>query len=168
MSQNQAQHDMDLETYGEQLRTLYQKARLRRGDNTADKEREAAFNAILENYPDSYAAASLIAERALAASFQKDTETVEKYYDMLARQSDDRYRNVISGMGTEAVPAIEVYLAGVPTHVMVDRHAWTMVSTSLQSPMALPPRDPSSTCGEALMFSWPPATMISASPSRMA
>jgi hypothetical protein len=41
-------------------------------------------------------------------------------------------------------------------------------STIFQSPMRLPSREFSSTCGEALMFSWPPATTISASPQRMA
>ncbi len=43
-----------------------------------------------------------------------------------------------------------------------------MVSSSLASPMRKPSRDPGSTWGEALMFSWPPAMTISASPHLMA
>ena len=38
------------------------------------------------------------------------------------------------------------------------------MSTSFQSPMRWPLREFGSTCGAALMFSWPPATTISASP----
>src|SRR5450759_3142452 len=43
-----------------------------------------------------------------------------------------------------------------------------MVSTSLASPMRKPSREPASTCGEMLMFSWPPAMIISASPALIA
>ncbi len=43
-----------------------------------------------------------------------------------------------------------------------------MVSTIFQSPMRWPSREPSSTCGEALMFSWPPATTMSLSPQATA
>ncbi len=43
-----------------------------------------------------------------------------------------------------------------------------MVSTSFASPMRKPSREPGSTCGAALMFSWPPATTMSASPCAMA
>ena len=43
-----------------------------------------------------------------------------------------------------------------------------MVSVIFQSPMRWPSREPSSTCGEALMFSWPPANTISLSPQAMA
>ncbi|OIQ67406.1 hypothetical protein GALL_510140 [mine drainage metagenome] len=43
-----------------------------------------------------------------------------------------------------------------------------MVSMSFQSPMRWPSREFGNTCGEALMFSCPPATTMSASPSRMA
>ena len=39
-----------------------------------------------------------------------------------------------------------------------------MVSMSFQSPMRWPSREPGSTCGAALMFSWPPAMTISLSP----
>ncbi len=39
-----------------------------------------------------------------------------------------------------------------------------MESIIFQSPMRWPSRLPSSTCGLALMFSWPPATTISLSP----
>ena len=48
------------------------------------------------------------------------------------------------------------------------RPSLIMVSTSFQSPMRWPSREFGSTCGLALMFSWPPAMMISESPSRMA
>ena len=43
-----------------------------------------------------------------------------------------------------------------------------MLSTILASPMRKPSREPSITCGDALMFSCPPATMICASPLRIA
>ena len=43
-----------------------------------------------------------------------------------------------------------------------------IVSTSFQSPMRWPSREPGSTCGARLMLSWPPAMTISLSPSRMA
>ncbi len=43
-----------------------------------------------------------------------------------------------------------------------------IVSTSFASPMRKPSREPGSTCGDALMFSWPPAITISASPQRIA
>ena len=43
-----------------------------------------------------------------------------------------------------------------------------MLSTSFASPMRKPSREPVSTCGDALMFSWPPAMMISASPHLIA
>ena len=41
-------------------------------------------------------------------------------------------------------------------------------STSFQSPIRAPSRDPGSTWGAMLMLSWPPAITISASPSRIA
>lgn len=43
-----------------------------------------------------------------------------------------------------------------------------IVSTSFQSPMRWPSREPGSTCGARLMLSWPPAMMMSESPSRIA
>src|SRR5271165_446003 len=43
-----------------------------------------------------------------------------------------------------------------------------MLSMSLASPMRNPSREPCSTWDEALMFSWPPAMMMSASPHLMA
>src|SRR5476649_1056864 len=44
------------------------------------------------------------------------------------------------------------------------RPSTIMLSISFASPMRKPSREPGSTCGAALMFSWPPATTISASP----
>ena len=43
-----------------------------------------------------------------------------------------------------------------------------MLSTSLASPMRKPSREPASTCDEMLMFSCPPAMMMSASPALIA
>src|ERR1700733_14160121 len=43
-----------------------------------------------------------------------------------------------------------------------------MLSTSLASPMRKPSRDPCRMCGDALMFSWPPAMTMSASPHLIA
>ena len=44
------------------------------------------------------------------------------------------------------------------------RPSTIIVSMSFASPMRKPSREPSSTCGDALMFSWPPAITMSASP----
>jgi len=108
---NEERHAADAEFYGDELRSLYEKARMRRRGNVDDGEREAAFNELLDAYPDSYAAASLIADRALVASFQQDTESVEEYYDMLISNGNEDSRSVLTSMGTEAMPAIELYLA---------------------------------------------------------
>src|ERR1700722_14165017 len=43
-----------------------------------------------------------------------------------------------------------------------------MLSMSLASPMRKPSREPCRTCGDALMFSWPPAMTMSASPHLIA
>ena len=48
------------------------------------------------------------------------------------------------------------------------RPSTIMVSTILKSPMRKPSREPFIACGEALMFSWPPAMMMLASPHLIA
>jgi hypothetical protein len=54
------------------------------------------------------------------------------------------------------------------THVVlvvdVPQPSTIIESTSFASPIRKPSRDPGRTCGAALMFSWPPAMTISASP----
>ena len=74
--------------------------------------RMTAFNAVLEKYPDSYAAAKLISERAFVSALRnRDIQETEKYYDMLMANDNDHFRNVVTDFGMEAVPAIEHNLA---------------------------------------------------------
>jgi len=111
MEKNNQRHNDDDAFYGDELKSLYEKARLRFNRNSDEKEREAAFNEIIQEYPDSYAAASLLAERALEATAKQDTESVEKYYHMLLDSGNEAARDVIAGQGMEALPMIETYLA---------------------------------------------------------
>ena len=104
-------HAADEAQYDVALQSLYDKARFKRGSDLDEKEREAAFNQVVDKYPDSYAAASLIAERALAASLKKDTATMEKYHDMLLSYDNEDFRNVVTNRGAETMPAIEASLA---------------------------------------------------------
>jgi tetratricopeptide (TPR) repeat protein len=109
---NAEQRKIDKEQYGEELDELYQHARLARGTGVSAEEREAAFNELLEKYPDSYAAAKLISDRAfLSALMKRDISETEKYYDMLMANDNDYFRNVVTDTGMEAVPAIEHNLA---------------------------------------------------------
>jgi len=113
---NAGQLKIDKEQYGEELDQLYQQARLYRGTAMNAEERDAAFNELLDKYPDSYAAARLISDRAIAAALRKrDVQETEKYYDMLMANDNDLFRNVVTGIGMEAVPAIEHNLAWMYT-----------------------------------------------------
>jgi len=111
MEKNTQRHNEDDAFYGGELGSLYEKARIRFNRNSDEKEREAAFNEIIQEYPDSYATASLLAERALEATAKQDTESVEKYYHMLLDSGNEAARDVIAGQGIEAMPMIETYLA---------------------------------------------------------
>lgn len=101
---------VDEEKYDEEMQALYEKARLRRGIDPNDKELESSFNEMLEQYPDAYATAVLIAERALVSVFRRDVPKVEEYYDMLLSSENESFLNVVTNQGFEAMPAIEHYL----------------------------------------------------------
>jgi len=111
VERSEGQHESDSTLYGAEIRALYERARARGGSDSDEKEREAAFDELLDRYPDSYAAASVIAEKALSASFSRDVASVEKYYDMLLSSDNEAARNVVTGRGMEAMPVIESYLA---------------------------------------------------------
>ena len=70
--------------------------------------------------------------------------------------------NKVCGSGLKAVMPMWYWL--YTSH----RPSVIMVSISFQSPMRWPSREPGSTWGDMLMLSWPPATTICESPSRMA
>ena len=101
---------VDEEKYDEEMQALYEKARLRRGIDPNDKELESSFNEMLEQYPDAYATAILIAERALVSVFRRDVPKVEEYHDMLLSSENENFLNVVTNQGFEAMPAIEHYL----------------------------------------------------------
>ena len=108
---NRARLETDADYYGDHIRVLYQRASMQMGEGFDDNEREEAFNEVLERYPDSYAAASLLAERALAATYRQDVDSVEKYHGLLLASNNESVRDVLTRQGMEAMPAIETYLA---------------------------------------------------------
>jgi hypothetical protein len=113
MERNSEMHLADEEAYGAELLSLYETAQFKRGGKADAKAQEAAFNEILDRYPDSYAAASLIAERALLASVKRDSEALEGYHDMLDSYDNEDLRNVVTNRGAEAMPAIKAGLARI-------------------------------------------------------
>ena len=108
--QNRELHLADKSRYDEELNSLYQRARFRgrRGANNEDSNK--AFNEMLAKYPNAYATAMAIAERALYYARRNTAET-EKYYIMLRENENESYSNIITDRGIEAKPNIEYYLA---------------------------------------------------------
>ncbi|UCD78681.1 MAG: tetratricopeptide repeat protein [Desulfobacterales bacterium] len=102
-------HKTDEDRYGPELMALYERARLRRRDDTDRQESDRAFAELLAKYPEAYATGMAIAERALFSSFRRNTSEVEKYYNML--RDNENFSNVVTDRGVEAVPNIEYYLA---------------------------------------------------------
>jgi len=100
----------DAKRYDEELNTLYQQAQVRRRSDLFNKESEKAFKQMIEKYPEAYATAMVIAERALYSAWNRNTADVEKYYDMLQGSINENFLNVVTKRGTEAVPNIEHYL----------------------------------------------------------
>jgi len=99
----------DRKNYGEDLMALYELARLRRGSDTDREIREKAFEDMLEKYPDAYATAKVIAERAVRSAFRSNTAAVEEYYHLL--RQNDKFSSVTTDRGMEVMPNIEHYLA---------------------------------------------------------
>lgn len=99
----------DRKNYGEDLMSLYELARHRRGSDTDSETREKAFEEMLEKYPDTYATAKVIAERAVRSAFRSNTTAVEDYYHLL--RQNDKFSTVTTDRGMEVMPNIEHYLA---------------------------------------------------------
>jgi len=99
----------DRKNYDEELMSLYELARRRRGSDTDRETREKAFKEMLEKYPDAYATAKVIAERAVRSAFRRNTTAVEEYYHLL--NQDNKFSSVTTDRGMEVLPNIENYLA---------------------------------------------------------
>ncbi len=111
LKKNEQYHAADADQYDEGLSAMYKRARFRRGDDPDAKDRIDAFDEMLEKYPDAYATASLIAERALLGTLKRDSQQVEQYYGKLVSGEHGDFPNIITNQGMEALPAIETYLA---------------------------------------------------------
>jgi hypothetical protein len=109
LERNRELHRADSDQYGEELMTLCERARLRRGGATNRQESDSAFAELLAKYPDAYATGMAIAERALVSSYRRNTAEVERYYNML--RNNESYLDIVTDRGVEAVPNIEYYLA---------------------------------------------------------
>ncbi|QGU32882.1 hypothetical protein [Thermochromatium tepidum] len=105
----------DLETYGpsdfERITELSQKARPRRGNETQAErsEREAALSSLMSQYPESWATSVAVAEQALDAARNRNTQSVEMYYESLISTSP--YSEVVTEQGIDAIPTLQTYLA---------------------------------------------------------
>ena len=64
---------------------------------------------MLEKYPDAYATAKVIGERAVRSAFRRNTAAAEEYYDML--RQNDKFASVTTERGMEVMPNVEHYLA---------------------------------------------------------
>lgn len=109
LEQNKEQHLADKKRYDEELDSLYRRARLRINREYTEDSNEA-FEVMLAKYPDAYATAMAIGERALF-SFRSNTSEAEKYYKMLHENQNESYSNVITDQGIEVLPNIEYFLA---------------------------------------------------------
>lgn len=101
--------DADKKNYEEELISLYELARHRRGSDTDRETREKAFEEMLAKYPDAYATAKVIAERAVRSAFRRNSSAAEEYYNLL--RQNDKFSNVTTDRGLEVLPNIEHYLA---------------------------------------------------------
>lgn len=99
----------DANIYGQKLLDLYKTARATRDSSVKDGEREAAFNQMVQQYPDSYATSVVVAERALQEALNANSTAVESYYNLLR---ESRYgSSVVTEQGVNAVPSIQGFLA---------------------------------------------------------
>jgi hypothetical protein len=109
LQEDQERLGTDRKNYDEELMSLYELARRRRGSDTDRQTREKAFEEMLEKYPDAYATAKVIAERAVRSAFRRNTTAVEEYYHLL--NQDNKFSTVTTDRGMEVLPNIENYLA---------------------------------------------------------
>lgn len=99
----------DAGVYDQKLFDLYKTARATRDANVKDGEREAAFNQMVQQYPDSYATNVVVAERALQEALNANSTAVENYYNLL---KDSQYSSsVVTEQGVNALPSIQGFLA---------------------------------------------------------
>ncbi|NEX19678.1 hypothetical protein G3480_05005 [Thiorhodococcus mannitoliphagus] len=112
-SQQMRQRDMD--AYGEAsyetIADLYRQARPSRGNSTPEQKaaREAALNSLLTDYPEAYSTSVAVAEQALDAAINRDTQGAEAYYQSLVEASS--YSEVVTEQGVNAIPTLQTYLA---------------------------------------------------------
>ena len=105
----------DLETYGQsdfqRLTELSQQARPKRGNESQSErtEREAALNTLMSRYPESWATSVAVAEQALDAAMNRNTQSAEQYYESLVSTSP--YNEVVTEQGIDAIPTLQTYLA---------------------------------------------------------
>jgi ribosomal 50S subunit-associated protein YjgA (DUF615 family) len=105
----------DLEAYGQsdfqRLTELSQKARPRRGNETQAEraEREAALSSLMTSYPESWTTSVAVAEQALDAAMNRNTQGAEMYYESLISTSP--YPEVVTEQGIDAIPTLQTYLA---------------------------------------------------------
>ncbi len=109
LARNRELHELDRNQYNEELMALYDRARLRRRGAGYAEDQEKAFNEMLAKFPDAYATGMAIAERGLRSVFLRKGNDVEEYYNML--RENDKFQNIATDRGTEAMPNLENYLA---------------------------------------------------------
>lgn len=109
VAKNREQHQLDRNQYHEELMALYDRARLRRRGAGDAEDQEKAFNEMLAKFPDAYATGMAIAERGLISAFRRNGDDAEAYYSML--RENDKFSNIVTDRGTEAMPNLENYLA---------------------------------------------------------
>jgi hypothetical protein len=109
LARNRELHQLDQNQYHEELMALYDRARLRRRGAGNAEDQEKAFSEMLTKFPDAYATGMAISERALRSAFLRKSNSVEDYYGML--RENDKFSNIVTDRGTEAMPNLENYLA---------------------------------------------------------
>ncbi|NEV61036.1 hypothetical protein [Thiorhodococcus minor] len=112
-SQRMRQRDMD--AYGDEsyqaIADLYAQARPMRGNATPEQKaaREAALSTLMTEYPEAYSTSVAVAEQALDAAINRDTQGAESYYESLVEASP--YSEVVTEQGINAIPTLQTYLA---------------------------------------------------------
>jgi len=111
---NAEQHETDKQKYGEELVTLYDKARFRWGrgrgrGNNNNQDRDAAIDELAKKYPDANATGMVLAERAVGSMFHGNYADAEKYYAQISNNRN--FDNVVTDWGMEAVPMLQYNLA---------------------------------------------------------
>ena len=102
----------DIEKYGAELTNLYASARGNWGRNRGggdDQQRDAALKDLQQKFPDAYATAKAVGDRAVSAMFSQNTEQVEQYYKQLGDMK--QASSVVNDWGMQTMPAVEYYLA---------------------------------------------------------